>query len=103
MPNPSHEAELVDELAQLEEKVRVIEAEYAGALADPGMIQEDRDTVRIVLESARSAAEEARLALKRARSGEYGVCRACGKPIGAERLEALPDATTCIECQERLG
>jgi DnaK suppressor protein len=26
----------------------------------------------------------------------YGVCDACGEPIPAERLEALPWATLCV-------
>ncbi len=103
MPNSPQDAPLADELAQLEEKVRRLEREDAAALADPGMIQEDRDGVRLLLQNARLAADEARRALERVRSGDYGVCRECGAAIGAERLEALPDATTCIDCQARLG
>lgn len=30
--------------------------------------------------------------------GTYGTCRSCGRPIGAERLEAIPGVTTCITC-----
>lgn len=28
-------------------------------------------------------------------------CKLCGKPISAARLEALPGATTCIECAKK--
>jgi DnaK suppressor protein len=35
-------------------------------------------------------------------AGKYGVCDNCGKPIPAERLEAKPHATLCIECQSKL-
>ncbi len=38
-------------------------------------------------------------ALARMDSGDYGVCERCGREIGAERLEAKPYATLCIECQ----
>lgn len=31
-------------------------------------------------------------------AGTYGVCRSCGGRILAERLAALPEATTCIRC-----
>ena len=31
--------------------------------------------------------------------GTFGACRRCGKPIAAGRLEALPWAAYCIECQ----
>jgi DnaK suppressor protein len=31
--------------------------------------------------------------------GTYGVCETCGRPIPAERLEALPWAVQCITCR----
>ena len=37
-------------------------------------------------------------ALQRIEDGTYGICSNCGKPIGEERLEALPWADTCIDC-----
>ncbi len=30
--------------------------------------------------------------------GAYGACETCGEPIGEERLEARPNARTCIGC-----
>ena len=36
-------------------------------------------------------------ALARIENGTYGRCSACGRPIGEERLEAVPYATLCIE------
>jgi DnaK suppressor protein len=38
-------------------------------------------------------------ALARMRSGSYGECEACGNRIPLARLNALPYATSCIECQ----
>ena len=40
-------------------------------------------------------------ALKKTSEGTYGVCSNCGKPINPKRLEALPEATLCIECGEK--
>src|SRR5215467_9932329 len=40
-------------------------------------------------------------ALARLADGSYGICRACGQPIGAERLAARPVARTCIGCAPR--
>lgn len=37
-------------------------------------------------------------ALRRLEDGTFGTCRRCGKPIGDERLEALPWAADCIDC-----
>lgn len=33
-------------------------------------------------------------------AGRYGLCRECGYPIGRGRLEALPEAPFCVDCQE---
>jgi DnaK suppressor protein len=38
-------------------------------------------------------------ALEKMRSGAYGLCEECDKKIPMARLNALPYATTCIECQ----
>ena len=38
-------------------------------------------------------------ALARIDAGTFGRCTRCGKPIAAERLEALPWAAWCIDCQ----
>ena len=35
----------------------------------------------------------------RIENGTYGKCTNCGKQIPEERLEALPWATLCIDCQ----
>ena len=40
-------------------------------------------------------------ALRRARSGTYGVCDGCGRLIDANRLRAIPYARLCIKCKER--
>jgi RNA polymerase-binding transcription factor DksA len=37
-------------------------------------------------------------ALDKFEKGTYGICEICGKPINPERLEALPQALYCMEC-----
>ena len=39
-------------------------------------------------------------ALDRITAGEYGLCTECGAPIGQRRLEVVPEACHCIDCQE---
>ena len=41
-------------------------------------------------------------ALERIEDGSYGLCSACGGPIGEERLEAVPYATLCIDDKRAL-
>ena len=38
-------------------------------------------------------------ALARLDDGTYGTCVRCGRPIAPERLDALPWAAHCIDCQ----
>ena len=38
-------------------------------------------------------------ALARLDDGTFGMCVRCGQPIASERLEALPWAARCIDCQ----
>ena len=38
-------------------------------------------------------------ALAKFDDGTYGLCDSCGKPIGSERLEALPQASLCLNCK----
>jgi DnaK suppressor protein len=39
-------------------------------------------------------------ALTRIDDNEYGVCQNCEKPINPKRLEAVPWARYCLNCQE---
>ena len=53
-------------------------------------------------EHTRLALDEIAAALTRLETGTYGSCQRCGDAIGEARLDALPRARYCIECQ-RLG
>lgn len=48
-------------------------------------------------ENAEHLLTEIEGALRRIDDGTYGTCVACGRPIGEERLEAVPYATLCID------
>jgi len=47
--------------------------------------------------------EAVEAALARLDAGTFGTCIRCGSPIAPERLEALPWAAHCIECQRIVG
>lgn len=42
-------------------------------------------------------------AIARLDDGTYGACVRCGRPIAPERLDALPWAAHCIDCQRIIG
>ena len=39
------------------------------------------------------------LALAKLENGTYGLCDVCAQPINPERLEALPQASLCLNCK----
>ena len=43
------------------------------------------------------------LALERLDAQEYGICQECEEAISTKRLMAIPWATYCISCQERMN
>ncbi|MEA3253840.1 MAG: TraR/DksA C4-type zinc finger protein, partial [Chloroflexota bacterium] len=38
-------------------------------------------------------------AIEKYETGTYGLCDSCGRPIENERLEALPQASLCLNCK----
>jgi RNA polymerase-binding transcription factor DksA len=67
--------------------------------ADEGSDTHDREvdaTTEIFFDEEERRIAEARQALA---DGSYGTCRGCGREIGRERLEAVPEAVLCIDCQ----
>ena len=62
----------------------------------------ERSQLSAALTAARAGLADVEQALARVAGGTYGRCSACGGPIPAGRLEALPVATTCLGCAERL-
>jgi DnaK suppressor protein len=43
--------------------------------------------------------KEVTSALQRIEDGSYGICERCNEPISDKRLDALPFARHCINCQ----
>jgi RNA polymerase-binding transcription factor DksA len=91
-------ARLRAQLDRATRHVALVQAEYDEVLRDPGVIQEDRDTVALLLEQARRDLDQARAAVDRLDAGDYGRCVRCGGDIGSERLAAIVDVTTCVRC-----
>ena len=46
--------------------------------------------------------EKVNTALEKIEEGTYGICDSCGIEINPNRLEALPWASLCLNCQDRL-
>lgn len=69
--------------------------------ADVGSETFAREAEEGISESVEEELAEVDEALRRLDEGTYGRCQACGQPIDAERLQALPAARYCLEDARR--
>jgi DnaK suppressor protein len=75
------------------------DAVFDNHLADTATETYDRELDYTLEENAEHVLGDIDAALGRIEDGTYGTCTNCGKQIPAERLEARPYATLCIDCQ----
>jgi RNA polymerase-binding transcription factor DksA len=61
----------------------------------------EREKDESILEQVQGELNDIDHARARIEDGTYGICEACGKPIGDARLEAVPTARFCVEDQAR--
>ena len=72
---------------------------YSLHMADAGTDNFDREFALSLVSNEQEALYEIEESLKRLEAGTYGVCEMCEKLIRKERLEAVPFARFCIQCQ----
>jgi DnaK suppressor protein len=68
--------------------------------ADSGSDTFERSKLLAILDRADQHLSDIDRALERLERGEYGLCEACGEPIGSTRLRARPAARLCLRDQE---
>lgn len=111
-----YRARLEEERQRLTNAVGFLERENPGSLADElGEISTagenhlgdtatatyDRELDEGLEDGARETLRAIDDALRKIDDGTYGTCEVCGKPIGADRLHAIPWARLCIDDQRR--
>ena len=69
--------------------------------ADSAQSTAERGKMLALIDRLRSQLAEVQRALLKIDQGTYGQCDNCGKPIGRERLEALPYTTLCVDCKQK--
>ena len=101
MPRDPREALLAERARLREELAATIEAPgqmtYGSqAAAASHVVEQQRDLA--LRDRAQQQLALVDAALARIDAGTFGKCLRCGKPIAADRLEALPWAEHCIDC-----
>ena len=79
---------------QVDEEVTQDIADKAANSYTKGFLFHQSDDNRRILQLVNEA-------LERLKNGSYGLCVACQEEVQQKRLEAVPWARHCIECQEK--
>lgn len=69
--------------------------------ADLGTETFEREKDLSVLGRVEQGLADVEHALRRLDEGTYGLCEVCGRPIGDERLDAVPAARFCLTHEEQ--
>ncbi len=77
------------------------EASSGDRLAEAAALVQSRETGVSLEEQLSTLLERVEAAIRAIDEGRYGICAACGRPIPEERLEALPYAERCVDCQRK--
>jgi DnaK suppressor protein len=79
---------------------------YQQTSGDYGDMSQQSEQEWLFLSQNRTNAKELdriEQALRRIKDGSYGVCSRCAQPISPRRLQAIPWAECCVECQESIA
>ena len=99
---------LEDERGRLETLIAQIDAEgsknlgYGNHMADDATEAFEQAKELALHQNAKQLLTQVTVALERFDQGTYGLCERCNAEIDPARLKALPYATHCLHCQQRL-
>ena len=92
--------ELLQDLAKNREVSDETVDESAQDMADRATSAYTKEFAYSLSESDRKTLVLIDEALARLDAGTYGVCANCGAPVQEKRIEAVPWARFCLDCQE---
>jgi RNA polymerase-binding transcription factor DksA len=72
--------------------------DYDPNFADSSQVTAERGENEALVNNLVETLRDVEHALEKFDNDSYGVCESCGKPIAPARLEAKPEARTCIDC-----
>ncbi len=61
----------------------------------------EREKTWALVQRLQRKLESVERAIRLAQKGTYGFCEGCGERIDPARLEILPEATLCLNCQRK--
>lgn len=96
-----HLVHQLDELGAAESGDLRSDLDFGGSFADAAAVTAERTEVLGVVDSLKGQVADIDAALEAIEAGTYGICKKCGKEIGADRLEFRPESVLCVECKTK--
>ncbi|HVA63658.1 MAG TPA: TraR/DksA family transcriptional regulator [Terriglobales bacterium] len=94
--------ELMQAVARNEQDGRAADEEATQDIADKATNSYTKEFLFHQSNADRSQLQLVNDALTRLRDGSFGECVACGEELNLKRLDAVPWAGLCINCQEKV-
>jgi len=95
-------SQIVRKMSQTYSESKEVETDVAQDLADKAESSYTKEFLLSLTDSEREQLLQLDESLKVLDKGEFGTCQMCGKVISKKRLEAIPWATNCIDCQQKV-
>jgi len=77
------------------------DVDYGDGFADAAAATAERSEVLGIVENLTRLLADVDQALAKVEDGTYGLCKDCGKEIGAARMEFRPTSRYCVDCKSR--
>jgi len=95
------QSELTRAIDRTHKEIRALADSGPCDLNDESCGNSSKEAIFASYSQNRTQLRKVEAALERIAAGDFGICAACGVAIGLKRLQALPSATNCIECQKQ--
>ena len=76
--------------------------DYGNSEEDNALEVADYEANMSIENDLRKSLRDVDASLARIKSGEYGICKYCKKPIEEKRLLARPTSSACISCKKTI-
>jgi len=93
--------EMLARAASNEEELRWLGADVEPEVEEEAQQEAAAELLTRLDAHARAGVAAIDRALARMAAGTYGRCATCGRGIAVARLEAMPEAATCVRCPDR--
>ena len=96
---------LSKKMAELSETLgnrRPITIEFTPEACERTVLAAQRELAVVTLDRHSRLLREVRAAMVRIEDGSYGVCESCEEAITPGRLDAVPWARYCVQCQDSI-